>query len=267
MSNLISKQLGECYHDLTVGFDSELVFNEQNKCNYYLIASVESSQTNNIERKKYIWKNAADNYKNLEKFELAEKCYYELFTLLETQFDKMNDTEFICYTYNYSKRLECLAESDDTENFYKHFCHLYGNIIHYYYDLYTANNDYVIPNSLNRNLKNEIISPSFMLEKSCFYKEYIYITLLAAIIEIDGFEDKQFLLSVTDFSDEVKSKILRRFTNAIHKTINPEVIEDVFDIYNMISEYLPDYKEFSDILSEFKWFCETYQYDDFEYKD
>ena len=35
----------------------------------------------------------------------------------------------------------------------------------------------------------------------------------------------------------------------------------------MISEYLPDYSEFADVLSELKWFSDTYQYDDFEYKD
>ena len=267
LSHLISKQLGECYSDLIIGYDAAAEFNEKNKCNYYLIASVESSQTQNIERKKYIWKNAAENYKDLEKFELAEKCYHELFKPLENQFDKMESTEFIAYTENYSKRLECLAELDDTENFYRHFCHLYRNIIRYYCDLYIENNDYVIPNSLNGDMKNEIIILSFVLEKFHFYKEYIYITILAALIQINGFEDKQFLLSVTDFSDEVKSEIIRRFINAIHEIDTPEMIEDIFDINNMISEYLPDYNEFSAIVSELKWFSDTYQYDDFEYKD
>ena len=267
LSSLISKQLSECYSDLIVGYDAAAAFNEKNKCNYYLIASVETLQTKNIERKEYIWKNAAESYKNLEKLELAEKCYNELFKLLENQFNKMDSTEFIAYTENYSKRLECLAALDNTEKFYRHFCKIYRNIIRYYCDLYIENNDYVMPDSLNNNLKNEIIILSFVLEKFHFYKEYIYITILAALIQINGFEDKQFLLSVTDFSDEVKSEIIRRFINAVHEVDTPEMIEDIFDINNMISEYLPDYSEFADVLSELKWFSDTYQYDDFEYKD
>ena len=179
----------------------------------------------------------------------------------------MDSTEFIAYTENYSKRLECLAALDNTEKFYRHFCKIYRNIIRYYCDLYIENNNYVMPDSLNNNLKNEIIILSFVLEKFHFYKEYIYITILAALIQINGFEDKQFLLSVTDFSDEVKSEIIRRFINAVHEVDTPEMIEDIFDINNMISEYLPDYSEFADVLSELKWFSDTYQYDDFEYKD
>ena len=241
--------------------DSKCKYEDVNKlrekCNYYLIAEVES-EYNDLENCIKIWKEAADRYNNVEKYVEQLSCLYHVevlfllnlnkydFISFDGDIDSLITEEFFAYT-NAKKYNQANILLRDWHKF----------TVQYYRNRKDIE-DIAFYKSRFKHIANKFNDMEHHIEA---YNEYIYSLYIVLYYRDEECKWKEELTQ--DFVISLCPDIIVRLD-----VVPEDIIDEIIELKDYIVKYMPDdLKDNEDIKTIIQIISSNYQNNEIEFKD
>ncbi|MGN0466730.1 MAG: NB-ARC domain-containing protein [Lachnospiraceae bacterium] len=260
LRSLLHKILGE-YYSYTDDLDDETYLKEKAKCNYYYLAE-KNAAGKSLKEQIEIWEDAAKQYKYVDNYKMQEKCYCSLLGLLEPILYKYEFSSFDKYWNIAFDQLECYFKLENAKEIKKNTLKLYYKAIEYFFEICEEKEKEQKVDDFRRKLAD----CAYYLIAADWEREGFIIYIIAIIISIDINQEKGFLYDMEKYVEGDYKILLTVFSQKLHGAISDKNIDDVIGIYERLVPLLKKDSSLHGFSDELKWFSDTYQHQNIEFK-
>lgn len=288
LGHYIHKVLAEYYGDLENG-EYKRAAQEREKCDYYLLAEYDADRRfpllaeydadkklpllvddaaggKPLEKRVDIWKDAARLAERAKKWDMQVACCQKAVALLEPLLSQCGGLEewgilgyhtfsglYIDMLKAYGRMQKENALLGQAMKFCRHICRYYGG------------------SCAEEENKAERFSMDLWQVGQCLAeggreKEALLFCLLSVIAAIDPARSGEVLAAAEDFLAGDADGLCGEFGRAIHSTAAPAQIDWVVGVWDTVRPAMQGKGEWEEFEEGFRWFTETYQDRDVEFK-
>lgn len=238
LDHLIYKTAGECHHYLDE-YDYDRILAERRKCDYYYLAQ-QDAQGKPPKKQRELWEQAAYDYQFTENFAMEAKCYERLLEI------KCNAWEE--YWRFSLAQMRCYVKLKAQEKLKARAFQICGEAV-------------VHSDEICRKFQEcgDILLEG-RLEKEAFA---LYVSAIIAVsANLEGESLKNTVLK----GGECPEALFWEFSRALHSELASENLDMVVELSQRLEPMFGENGSFSAFEKEIKWFSETYQYANIEFK-
>lgn len=264
LRNLIQKTLSDCYFK-SDHYDYMAVKEEQKRCDYYLLTEFECKGREE-EEQITLWKDAAEKYHDLENTEMEMKCLERCEEILQKAMNEKQSAAgsdrplFFNYQSVASARMKAFSVKKMQRELKEYAMSFFQETVRQYRQMGTDRRNCI------GNLGRDLVQMGKDLGEGGLERDGLVVCILSLITILEQKLDEDLLSQAEKLTEKEPQCLLERFRRALHGTMNAEIIDQVIRLYEEMLPLLRSNGDFAAYAQELKWYSETYQYRELEFK-
>ncbi len=287
ISSLIYKNIASCYSQISMydysAYEYEQILLKKKKCNYYLIAQIEAKEKP-LKKAIEIWEETGKEYRYMENWEMMDKCYLEVFVLLEPVLYQYEWSDFEYYWRISTDRLFGICQKKNRKQLMEQSKLLLEELIYYKFELDNEWNDALNEKERNEDKCYEFAQKlseiaDYFVQVNCNIEAFL-VYVLAMIAYITYLSKKSLCQEVckylklennvesfkNSFFSFEKNILYKEWEEALHCPIEENMVDMLLHLWEDIEELMIPQEIISKYEVIIQWFLDTYQYQNIEFK-